>query len=685
VGIGTSSPSSYFSPQLVVHSSSDLGGITIRSNATTDTNYLLFADGTSGNERYSGYVSYDHNTDTMKLATGASPAITIDSSQNAGIGTTDPKSRLEVKGTFGAPATSGSAAGFISRFSQSSGVGSLDFGFGDPYSWIQSRASNNYGINFDLAIQPNGGNVGIGTSSPSEKLHVNSGTGNVPALFQSTDSLALITFKDNSTSTDVGVGAQGNDQVFYAGSERMRIDSSGNVGIGASNPDTRLHLDEVPATIVGGNAINGSTMKGIKIETTLNGNESVGLWFGTNGSHWSGISGQRDNAAAGWGTDLRFYTHETGTSDITYARERMRIDPSGKVSIGSLSAAGSSLGVNHAVSGTYPKASGIGLGATSTAYTVASNGGTVSFTGGVGLYAENTAASGNPTNLVFWTNHAGTPAEAMRLDSLGNLLVGTSSSDYAVAGSQLGTGGNNFMTRSGAQPLLLNRLSNDGYIALFMKDGTVVGNIQSRSGVVSTIVLDPRSGQGAGLTGAGAGSDTARHITPTSESGAEVNGKVSLGKSQYAFKDLYLSGGVYLGGTGAANHLDDYEEGAWTPTLPNGGSLTVNRALYTKIGRQVTVQLYISAINATADNAQLQIGGLPFTSTSISNSYSAGSISYCGESDLSGLGLLNHSTYVYFHFIDGTNGSAITNNTFRGLLASASAGIMIAEISYFTD
>jgi hypothetical protein len=33
------------------------------------------------------------------------------------------------------------------------------------------------------------------------------------------------------------------------------------------------------------------------------------------------------------------------------------------------------------------------------------------------------------------------------------------------------------------------------------------------------------------------------------------------------FKDLYLSGGVYLGGTGSANKLDDYEEGTWTPVL----------------------------------------------------------------------------------------------------------------------
>jgi hypothetical protein len=86
---------------------------------------------------------------------------------------------------------------------------------------------------------------------------------------------------------------------------------------------------------------------------------------------------------------------------------------------------GASVGVNHAPdAATYPKASGIGLGATSTSYTVASGGGTISFVGGAGMYAENTALSGNPTNLVFWTNLAGTPAEAMRITSGGNVGIG---------------------------------------------------------------------------------------------------------------------------------------------------------------------------------------------------------------------------------------------------------------------
>ena len=71
--------------------------------------------------------------------------------------------------------------------------------------------------------------------------------------------------------------------------------------------------------------------------------------------------------------------------------------------------------------------------------------------------------------------------ERMRIDASGNLLVGATSSNYAAVGSQLGTGGNNYMTRSGAQPLLLNRLSSDGDILAFYKDGTTVGSIGTQA------------------------------------------------------------------------------------------------------------------------------------------------------------------------------------------------------------
>ena len=95
-----------------------------------------------------------------------------------------------------------------------------------------------------------------------------------------------------------------------------------------------------------------------------------------------------------------------------------------------------------------------------------------------------------------------------------------------------------------------------------------------------------------------------------------------MGRSATRFKDLYLSGGVYLGGTGSANKLDDYEEGTWTPTIAQGGfSSTTGTAYYTKIGRVVNV-IWEGQIVGTGTSAYFQIGGLPFSATT----WSAGSM-----------------------------------------------------------
>jgi hypothetical protein len=88
--------------------------------------------------------------------------------------------------------------------------------------------------------------------------------------------------------------------------------------------------------------------------------------------------------------------------------------------------------------------------------------------------------------------------------------------------------------------------------------------------------------------------------------------------------DLTLSGGVYLGGAGVANYLDDYEEGTFTPVIAdastggNVGSATVSYAKYTKVGNKVTIAaqaLNIVTTGMTAANA-LYVRGLPFLSAS---------------------------------------------------------------------
>ena len=92
-----------------------------------------------------------------------------------GIGTTSPLAKFTTfQTTAGSPATSGSSdANVAVRFAV--GSTALDFGTASSgTSWIQNRLYNDFSTNYDLALQPNGGNVGVGTLSPGVALHVNS-------------------------------------------------------------------------------------------------------------------------------------------------------------------------------------------------------------------------------------------------------------------------------------------------------------------------------------------------------------------------------------------------------------------------------------------------------------------------------------------------------------------------------
>ena len=63
--------------------------------------------------------------------------------------------------------------------------------------------------------------------------------------------------------------------------------------------------------------------------------------------------------------------------------------------------------------------------------------------------------------------------------------------------------------------------------------------------------------------------------------------------------------------TAAANALDDYEEGTWTPTV-NDGTISSAGGYYTKIGRVVTVSYYYNLTTLGSSGTVVQIGGLPF-------------------------------------------------------------------------
>jgi hypothetical protein len=145
----------------------------------------------------------------------------------------------------------------------------------------------------------------------------------------------------------------------------------------------------------------------------------------------------------------------------------------------------------------------------------------------------------------------------------------------------------------------LNRTDSDGDILQFYKGIGTVGSIGTAGGDITIGTGD------TGLTF----EDSADVIHPINQStGSARDNAIDLGKSAARFKDLYLSGGVYLGGTGAANHLDDYEEGTFTPTVSSGitsPTYAVQTGRYTKIGNRVFYDLYIQTTGGTTNSSHV--------------------------------------------------------------------------------
>jgi len=222
--------------------------------------------------------------------------------------------------------------------------------------------------------------------------------------------------------------------------------------------------------------------------------------------------------------------------------------------------------------------------------------------------------------LSFKTNSGASLTEAMRIDSSGNATFNTTNIGPAtnnVNGTAILQYGGASMSRTNSITLDLNRSSSDGAILNLRKDGTTVGSIASEGGDALIIQSGTTSGSGLHFHPANA------YITPA-RNGGVVDAALDLGRSNYRFKNLYLSGGVYVGGTGAANHLDDYEEGTWTPSyaFDVGGTGVVygsQGGTYVKIGQTVYVSFILQVTSGlSASDYFVRLAGLPFNGTNVS-------------------------------------------------------------------
>ena len=203
-------------------------------------------------------------------------------------------------------------------------------------------------------------------------------------------------------------------------------------------------------------------------------------------------------------------------------------------------------------------------------------------------------------------------SERARLTDGGDLRVGKTSSALADVGHELDAEGYAYHTRDGNTPLYINRKTSDGNLIQLYKDSSNIGHIGTVSGDI--FIAGPDSNHAALRLAA-----NSRAVLPVTSGGSLSDDNTNLGQATARFNDLYLSGGVYLGGTGSSNLLDDYEEGTFTATCDSGVLLysANNLCSYVKIGNLVTVTGQVR-VNSDNGGQAFVINNLPFANASLS-------------------------------------------------------------------
>jgi len=512
------------------------------------------------------------------------------------------------------------------------------------------------------------GSVGINITNPPSPLSIK-GTGQLISLVKSANTNNNgILFQDSTPSNKAAIWHYGSDDalVFWSGgsTERMRINSSGRVGIGTTSPSAALEV------------INSSTGRSYTVSSSTelvverNGNSQISI-IAANNSDSILHFGDTDDENVG----LIGYDHDNNSMRFrTSGTERTRIDSSGRVGIGTTSPKGllhihNSAGARNDFSTSadaliIEKGGNTGIsidpGSSGTAniffpnesnHSIASIGHNNS-TGEFRLRAED--------HMIFAVN---ANTERARINSSGDLCVGTTTAvgkaEIATSASEIGLTVSNDTHDSTLQILATAANKNSNIFFGDNADGNVGAIDYDHNN--NSLAFKVSGAEKARFDNSGdfsIGSSTI-NLQSTNRTVLNVNGQTStalcLNSNDTITGFLFADSGEFRiqaeagagnlvkirnnngtichfdddgikfnGDTAAANALDDYEEGTFTPSISSGlsaGQIAFNSrsGKYTKVGNLVTFTFHMNISSATLDSGDLKFGGLPFTSVNNSN------------------------------------------------------------------
>ena len=391
---------------------------------------------------------------TSIVDNGNATAITIDSSENVGIGGS-PSKRLHVFGPDGA------------------GEGTPTFNANSVAVFQNNGTSADATILNIVAGSASSGFIGFGNSTDDIRQAI--------VANMSNDSLELRT-GNNSTA--------------------LTISSTGNVGIGIS-PSYQLDVYDTAAAFAA------------KIKNFNGSDAGGGLWIDT-----------RWNTAAN--RPLKITSNNEGTS-------LFEVTGTGNVGIGT-SAPQTNLEIVKVVAGDVGLLVRNANNSTGDSATLTLSAGSA-YSRGSYVKSILTASGGTAAALTFGTNTAyNTATERMRIDSSGNLLVGTTSNSVYndVSGTGIALNAGQIQIAGTGATLYLNRQGSDGSIAEFRKSGTSVGSI----GSYASTRLRIGSAGGTGILFGGT------NLYPATDENVADNTH-DVGSASYRWKNVYRAGSTY--------------------------------------------------------------------------------------------------------------------------------------------